>query len=65
MELTVIVPCLNEAGNLPELVRRVGEVFRIGELLPPEAVWEQTAAEPNTFCTLHVGTLLFLVVSSS
>lgn len=32
MELSVIVPCLNEAGNLPELVRRVGEVFRIGEL---------------------------------
>lgn len=33
MELTVIVPCLNEAGNLPELVRRVGEVFRVGQLL--------------------------------
>jgi phenylacetate-CoA ligase len=33
MELTVIVPCLNEAGNLPELVRRIGEVFRVGQLL--------------------------------
>jgi phenylacetate-CoA ligase len=34
MELTVIVPCLNEAGNLRELVRRIGEVFRVGQLLP-------------------------------
>lgn len=33
MELTVIVPCLNEEANLPELVRRIGEVFRIGGLL--------------------------------
>ncbi len=28
MELSVIVPCLNEEANLPELVRRVGEVFK-------------------------------------
>ncbi len=33
MDLTVIVPCLNEAGNLPELGRRMGEVFRTGQLL--------------------------------
>lgn len=44
MELTVIVPCLNEAGNLPELVRRVGEVFRIGELLPPEGDQDRAPA---------------------
>jgi phenylacetate-CoA ligase len=31
MELSVIVPCLNEEANVPELVARVGEVFRIGE----------------------------------
>ena len=30
MELTVIVPCLNEAGNLPELVARFAAVFRSG-----------------------------------
>ena len=27
MELSVIVPCLNEEANVPELVSRVGEVF--------------------------------------
>jgi phenylacetate-CoA ligase len=30
MELSVIVPCLNEEANLPELCARVDEVFRIG-----------------------------------
>src|SRR5437660_1726936 len=33
MELSVIVPCLNEEPNLPELIARVGEVFRVGELM--------------------------------
>lgn len=33
MELSVIVPCLNEEANLPELVRRVVDVFRVGGLL--------------------------------
>src|SRR4051812_47589565 len=28
MELSIIVPCLNEEANLPELVRRIGEVLR-------------------------------------
>lgn len=28
------VPCLNESANLPELVRRMGEVFRVGNFLP-------------------------------
>ena len=27
MDLSIIVPCLNEEANLPELVRRIGEVF--------------------------------------
>ena len=36
IELSVIVPCLNEAANLPELVRRMGEVFRVGKLLPDD-----------------------------
>jgi phenylacetate-CoA ligase len=30
MDLSVIVPCLDEEGNLPALVERVGEVFRNG-----------------------------------
>ena len=30
MELSVIVPCLNEEANLPELVRRIGEVLAMG-----------------------------------
>jgi phenylacetate-CoA ligase len=30
MELSVIVPCLNEQANIPELVARVGEVFEVG-----------------------------------
>ena len=32
MDLSVVVPCLNEEANIPELVARVGEVFRVGEL---------------------------------
>src|SRR5262245_42943419 len=32
MAWSVIVPCLNEEANLPELVARVGEVFRVGNL---------------------------------
>ncbi len=32
MELSVIVPCLNEEANVPELVSRIGEVFRVGKL---------------------------------
>lgn len=32
MDLSVVVPCLNEEGNVPELVARVGEVFRVGQL---------------------------------
>lgn len=31
LELSVIVPCLNEETNIPELVARVGETFRVGE----------------------------------
>jgi phenylacetate-CoA ligase len=31
-ELTVIVPCLNEEANVPELVTRISEVFRVGNL---------------------------------
>lgn len=31
LELSVIVPCLNEEANIPELVARVGETFRVGE----------------------------------
>ena len=30
MELSVVVPCLNEEANLPELCSRMAEVFRIG-----------------------------------
>jgi phenylacetate-CoA ligase len=30
MDLSVLVPCLNEEANVPELVTRVGEVFRVG-----------------------------------
>jgi phenylacetate-CoA ligase len=30
MELSVIVPCLNEEANVPELVSRVGDVFKVG-----------------------------------
>jgi len=37
MELSVIVPCLNEEANVPELVSRVGDVLRVsgidGELI--------------------------------
>ncbi len=32
MELSVIVPCLNEEANVPELAARLGEVFRVGKL---------------------------------
>jgi phenylacetate-CoA ligase len=34
LELSVIVPCFNEAANLPELVRRIGQTFVVGGLLP-------------------------------
>lgn len=34
LELSVIVPCFNEAANLPELVRRIGQAFVVGGLLP-------------------------------
>jgi phenylacetate-CoA ligase len=30
MELSVIVPCLNEEGNVPELTGRVGDVLSVG-----------------------------------
>src|SRR5262245_3747298 len=30
IELSVIVPCLNEESNVPELVPRVGQVFQVG-----------------------------------
>jgi phenylacetate-CoA ligase len=37
MELSVIIPCLNEEANIPELVSRVGDVFSVsgidGELI--------------------------------
>ncbi|HEY7954173.1 MAG TPA: glycosyltransferase [Polyangia bacterium] len=32
MDLSVIVPCLNEESNVPELVNRIGEVFERGGL---------------------------------
>ncbi len=32
MELSVLVPCLNEEANVPELVARLGEVFAVGKL---------------------------------
>ena len=32
MELSVIVPCLNEEANVPELVTRIGEVFKVGQI---------------------------------
>lgn len=35
MELSIIVPCLNEEANLPELVRRIGEVLHRRELYVP------------------------------
>src|SRR4051812_6896035 len=31
-QLSVIVPCLNEESNVPELVSRIGEVFSVGNL---------------------------------
>jgi phenylacetate-CoA ligase len=31
-DLSIIVPCLNEEANLPDLVARVGEVFEVGAL---------------------------------
>ncbi len=33
VELSVIVPCLNEEGNIPELCKRVLKVFEVGELV--------------------------------
>lgn len=33
IELTVIVPCFNEEGNIPELSARVLKVFEVGELV--------------------------------
>ena len=30
MELSVIVPCLNEEANVPELAARIGDVFEVG-----------------------------------
>src|SRR4051794_5487805 len=36
MELSIIVPCLNEEANLPELVRRIGEVLRHGKFHPAQ-----------------------------
>src|SRR6201988_3020400 len=30
MELSVIVPCLNEEANVPELVSRIGDVLKVG-----------------------------------
>ena len=33
VELSVIVPCLNEEANVPELVARIGEVFAVGKLV--------------------------------
>ncbi len=32
MELSVLVPCLNEEANVPELVSRIGEVFGVGKI---------------------------------
>jgi phenylacetate-CoA ligase len=32
LDVSVIVPCLNEALNIPELVARVGSVFEVGQL---------------------------------
>ncbi len=32
MDLSVIVPCLNEEANVPELCARIGEVFKVGGL---------------------------------
>jgi phenylacetate-CoA ligase len=31
-EVSIIVPCLNEEANVPELVNRVGQVFEVGKL---------------------------------
>ena len=33
-EFSVIAPCFNEEANVPELTRRVLNVFRRGELRP-------------------------------
>ena len=33
IELTVIVPCFNEEGNIPELCARVLKVFEVGDLV--------------------------------
>ncbi len=47
MDLSIIVPCLNEEANLPELVRRIGEVLRHPELHPGGAGSGRVAgAEP-------------------
>lgn len=43
LELSVIVPCFNEAANLPELVRRIGQTFVVGKLLA-EGATEATSA---------------------
>lgn len=32
LEVTIVAPCLNEEGNIPELVRRVAHLFRNKEL---------------------------------
>ena len=32
MELSIIVPCLNEEANVPELVARIGEVLTVGKI---------------------------------
>jgi len=58
VELSVIVPCLNESANLPELVRRMGEVFRVGKL------WQGAGADGGD-ATVSVQAELILVDDGS
>jgi phenylacetate-coenzyme A ligase PaaK-like adenylate-forming protein/glycosyltransferase involved in cell wall biosynthesis len=48
MELSVIVPCLNEEANLPELCERVAEVFRVGGF-PAELVLVDDGSTDRTW----------------
>ena len=54
MELSVIVPCLNEEANVPELVTRIGEVFRVG-VIDAELVLIDDGSTDGTWAAIEAG----------